>query len=434
MTAEDRAPASPPSSPPPARATLFTIATNDRLVRLVLVLLAAALILHLYNEVMRLGSLFSHTLLLFILSWLLALALSPAVTWLSRLELRVRARLAPAGQAVAARVRRDRGASAAAVAESPPAGPLHRPLAAAVVYGGLGVAFVLALVYIVPVLLAQLEQLRQSVPALVAAAPGWLEEIRRWAEPYGLAPTLTGALDPESIRNWLSENGLAFAQNALGIVSQIASLSVDLFMILTLSVYMLLDGDKALTGGIRRLPVKWQTEGRLLVATIGVKFGGFLRTVVVQSTLFGAAVFIVMQLFGLPYSLIVALLSGVLMIVPVVGGLLAVYLPTIVALVVTRSLLTAVAFYAVVWIYQMILYNAIMPRLIGDIMGLPPLLAFAALLVGGTVGGVWGALFSAPVAAVGVALVHFLRQRQRVPGARRRYASSRGQRRRKGKR
>jgi predicted PurR-regulated permease PerM len=82
--------------------------------------------------------------------------------------------------------------------------------------------------------------------------------------------------------------------------------------------------------------------------------------------------------------------------------------PVIVAALANRL---ALMVYAVLWVYQMLLYNGIMPRLTSEVIGLHPLLAFGALLVGGTLGGAWGALFSVPVAAVIAALARILRHR-----------------------
>jgi predicted PurR-regulated permease PerM len=58
-------------------------------------------------------------------------------------------------------------------------------------------------------------------------------------------------------------------------------------------------------------------------------------------------------------------------------------------------------------IVQQVLFNMIMPRLMGQIVGLHPLLVFAAILVGGAVAGAWGILFGIPVAGVIASVAHF---------------------------
>jgi predicted PurR-regulated permease PerM len=49
-----------------------------------------------------------------------------------------------------------------------------------------------------------------------------------------------------------------------------------------------------------------------------------------------------------------------------------------------------------------------MPRLMGRIVGLHPLLVFAAILVGATVAGGWGILFGIPIAGVVASVLQFI--------------------------
>jgi predicted PurR-regulated permease PerM len=57
---------------------------------------------------------------------------------------------------------------------------------------------------------------------------------------------------------------------------------------------------------------------------------------------------------------------------------------------------------------QQVLFNMIMPRLIGRSVGLHPLLVFAALLVGAAVAGGWGILFGIPIAGVVASVLQFI--------------------------
>jgi predicted PurR-regulated permease PerM len=50
----------------------------------------------------------------------------------------------------------------------------------------------------------------------------------------------------------------------------------------------------------------------------------------------------------------------------------------------------------------------VMPRLMGHIVGLHPLLVFAAILVGATVAGGWGILFGIPIAGVVASVLQFI--------------------------
>ena len=58
-------------------------------------------------------------------------------------------------------------------------------------------------------------------------------------------------------------------------------------------------------------------------------------------------------------------------------------------------------------VIQQILFNMVMPRLMGRIVGLHPLLVFAAILIGAVLAGTWGILFGVPIAGVIASVLQF---------------------------
>ena len=98
-------------------------------------------------------------------------------------------------------------------------------------------------------------------------------------------------------------------------------------------------------------------------------------------------------------------LSGVLAflaeLVPLVGPFLAAIPAMVIAVFQSFGLMVEVTFFFV--IMQMVENNVIRPRITGPMVGLHPIEALLALVIGGTVAGFWGALFAVP--AVGIAVV-----------------------------
>jgi predicted PurR-regulated permease PerM len=149
-------------------------------------------------------------------------------------------------------------------------------------------------------------------------------------------------------------------------------------------------------------------------------FGGFLRAALVISLAYAALTWIVLAAFGQPAAVLFALLAGMLMVVPWIGGVLSIIPPAALVLLnsppsdVLRNL--AILIIALI-IAQQITMQIVAPRVISAHMGMHPLLVFAALLIGGTEAGVWGVLFGPPVAAVVVAMVDtFFERWQRTSG------------------
>jgi predicted PurR-regulated permease PerM len=116
-----------------------------------------------------------------------------------------------------------------------------------------------------------------------------------------------------------------------------------------------------------------------------------------------------MLIARVPSALVVAWISGIIMLVPLVGAPIAMLLPGLVALFQQPG--------AAIWLiiamtaFQQILLHVIIPRIMSETMGLPTLLIIAATLLGVILLGFWGLLFGVPVVAIFYALAVYWLQR-----------------------
>jgi len=153
-------------------------------------------------------------------------------------------------------------------------------------------------------------------------------------------------------------------------------------------------------------PIEWRDEleifGRIMTQT----FGGFMRTQLFSSLVYSCVNAIVMVLFGLPSITLVTLVVAVALMIPVVGGMIAL-IPPVLILVLNQP--QSIGVYLVIMVVvQQVLFNVILPRIMGKAVGLHPLLVFAALLIGGVVAGPWGVLFGIPLAGVVAAVTNYV--------------------------
>src|SRR5579859_3402983 len=201
------------------------------------------------------------------------------------------------------------------------------------------------------------------------------------------------------------------------LLSTAATLLFDTLLVLILSFYMMMDGDRLMESGIQKLPPSWLPDVRLLQRHVDVIFGGFLRAQLIIALVYGAFTWLVLAGIGQPNGLIFAVLAAFLMLIPFIGPFLAVGPPIVSVLLqsppdaLVRDLIIVVV--ALV-IAQQITMQIIAPRVMSAHVGLHPLLLFAALLVGAEEGGVWGALFAGPVAAILVAMFDTFYERFQV--------------------
>lgn len=201
------------------------------------------------------------------------------------------------------------------------------------------------------------------------------------------------------------------------LLSTVATLLFDTLLVLILSFYMMLDGDRLVEGWVQKLPPSWLPDVRLLQRHVDVIFGGFLRAQLIIALVYGAFTWLVLALIGQPNGLIFAVLAAFLMLIPFVGPFLAVGPPIISVLLqappdaIVRDLVIVILALIVA---QQITMQIIAPRVMSAQVGLHPLLLFAALLIGAEEGGVWGAVFAGPVAAVVVAMADTFYERFQI--------------------
>lgn len=190
---------------------------------------------------------------------------------------------------------------------------------------------------------------------------------------------------------------------ATNTITSVLTLLFDAFLVIILSFYMMLDGERLLNGVIRRLPPKWSQDARMFKSAVSQIFGGFLRAQLVVGLIYSAFTWISLALLGQANSLPVALICGLLMLLPFIGTFLAIAPPVALVLLQTPSdqvVAKLVVLLIALILAQQITLQIVAPRVFGSTMGVHPLLLFAGLLIGAKEGGVWGAFFAGPVVAI----------------------------------
>lgn len=130
----------------------------------------------------------------------------------------------------------------------------------------------------------------------------------------------------------------------------------------------------------------------------------------------GAFAYLYFQLAGVPYPALLALIVLVLDAIPQVGATLAAVVGVAVALSVSVPLAVATLVYFL--IYQQLENYLVAPRVFARTIAISPLAAFIAVLIGGSVAGVLGAVLSLPVTGAGAVIFRHLRaQRAQRPPA-----------------
>ncbi|GAB4111584.1 MAG: AI-2E family transporter [Roseiflexaceae bacterium] len=364
--------------------------TSDRLRDVALWLLIVAAGVFLIERLFVVLTFFANPLLLFGLSWLVSLILQPPVRRLTGLSIPIPKALQPAARH---------------------ATEWHMPasLAVPLVYLIAFTILTFLIFALVPAIGPQIIRLGETTPTLVAALASTIQNFEERLRGFGFRGDLSAVVQPEAIAQQVGAIGTTLVQQSLGIASSIATLLFSAFLILILSFYMTIDGARIGARLIELMPTQMRDEARLLLDMVDRVFGGFLRAQILQSLIYGAITAVVMATLGIGDIALASVLASILIVIPLVGAIIALIPPIVFALATAPD--QTILLVVLLFVAQQILFNLIMPRLLGESVGLHPLLVFAAMLIGGTVAGGWGLLFGIPIAGVAASILQFIYQR-----------------------
>jgi predicted PurR-regulated permease PerM len=289
-----------------------------------------------------------------------------------------------------------------------------RGIAVALCYLAAFVVAGIALLFIIPPLVAQ-------VGAFIDALPGYIDRVYGlWlqvTEPKGtpLVPQwfTTAVLNVKetavsSLGKWSSE-GLSFAVAA---GSQAVSGVVSLVLALIIGFYTLMDLPKLRDESLTLVPSRYREEAGTVFATVARVLGGWMRGALIDALVVGVLISIGLTVIGVPYGIAIGLIGGLLNVVPYLGPTVAAVLAGLAGFFVDPWIaLWAVVVVIVVQQFDSLWLN---PRIMSQNVDLHPVLVVFSLLTGATLFGVPGLLLGVPVAAIVKGLfVYFFERRTR---------------------
>lgn len=336
---------------------------NNRWLQTLIVLLVIIASTWLAGQVWTFLMQFSSIILLFFLAWLLAFVLSPLSRALQR-------RGVPKG------------------------------LAVGIVYLGLLLAFVLGIWWVVPPVTDQLGQLQSGLldGSYLASLNDLADQGQRLLAEWGFGETDLTQIYNEMVAQ--AQNMLVTTvTNTFNMLQGLATFALQFILVLILSFYFMNDSERIFNGIVDLLPPRWKDEARLVGLSIEKSFGGFIRGQLVFALVYAVftAIIMLMPPFQLDFVIVASIVSGLCMIIPLIGNFLAFFPPIMVALVTGRADIW-LWLLLVEFIMQSFMMNVVGPRVMSSAIGIHPLYVVAAMLVGAQVAGLWGALFGIPIA------------------------------------
>ena len=168
-------------------------------------------------------------------------------------------------------------------------------------------------------------------------------------------------------------------------------------ILLVLTVYFVVDLPRIRATLYRLVPHSRRPRAILLGDAIFAKIGGYVLGNLLISLVAGILTFTFLAIFAVPYALLLSIFVAILDRLPVVGSTIAGVGVCLVALSVSLPVCLATAGFFVV--YRLVEDYLLVPRIIGRAVKVPALVTVVAVLLGGALLGIVGALVAIPAAA-----------------------------------
>jgi predicted PurR-regulated permease PerM len=273
---------------------------------------------------------------------------------------------------------------------------LKRGWAIAVVFVALLAAVGIVIVITVPPLVAQILDLSHHVPELRQRV---LERMQR----SSLLGPLVRIIAPSDTGSLVT----AIAQHVLAWSPRIAEGATLVVTTVFLALYFIADRERTQGLAFALTPRRYHVRLARVLLHLETIVGGYVRGQVVTSVAMAAFVFVLLSVLHVRNAMAYAVFAGITDVLPFVGGLLGTTPAVLAAL--GRGVGPAMIVLVAMVVYQEFESRVLVPRVYGSVLRVSPATVILALLAGGKLLGIVGALLAIPIAAGIQMLVHELR-------------------------
>jgi predicted PurR-regulated permease PerM len=266
---------------------------------------------------------------------------------------------------------------------------LPRWLAILLIYAAIIGAIVAIGAAVIPPLVQQLEELWRTLPEKIVQGQDFLIRVGILSDRITLG---------EAVQQAPAAGAGSAAATILGYLRNVVGGLFGAVTILLLTFYMLVESREILSFFVRLFPPYQRRRVAIVSKAVTEKVSAWMGGQLLLSLIIGLTSAVGLWAMGVPYFYVLALISAVGEMIPMVGPILAAIPAILVAATVSPGLAIGVA---VFFIAQQQLENTILvPKLMGRQVGLSAVTVIIALGIGSQLLGVVGAILSVPTAAI----------------------------------
>jgi predicted PurR-regulated permease PerM len=244
--------------------------------------------------------------------------------------------------------------------------------------------------------------LAAAIPPLTAQATALAHEIPHYLHALQNRNSQLGKLNAryhiqQRLTKLVTSRGGSLAGGVLGAGALVLGAASAILTVLVLSIYFLAGLPRIKLFAYQLVPHSRRPRVILIADEILAKVGGYVLGNVITSVIAGAGTYLWLLAFGIPYPILLAMFVALLDLIPVIGSTIGGAVVSLVAL--TVSLPVAIATLVFYIGYRLAEDYLIVPRIMGRTVQVPAIVSLVAVLIGGVLLGIVGALVAIPVAA-----------------------------------
>lgn len=243
--------------------------------------------------------------------------------------------------------------------------------------------------FLIPPFTTQFQDFSQNFPTYVEKLTGFFNGVEKFGQSHNFSFT------EQNFFQGISDNITQYSLNIFSTTIGVFSGFISILVIMSLTFYMSVKKDGMKSFVIAVTPSKYQDYAVSAAERIKIKIGRWMQGQLFLMLVVFVMDFAVLYFLNVPYALILAILGGLLEIIPYLGPIISAVPAILLGFLV--SPLTGVLVAAAYIVIQQAESHVITPQVMKKVLGLNPIVIILALLVGAKIGGVLGAILSVPI-------------------------------------
>lgn len=268
--------------------------------------------------------------------------------------------------------------------------------------------FLFVIGMIVGITLFVIPQFIESLSTLIDAVPGYLNSFEAMLDKHLSSIELMKVIQDSVIDAWkevLQVVGQLIGKSVTGILSvtvNITNMIFNFVVALVLAIYLLANKEKLILQSKKLLFAFLKRDVVEKILEVGrltnVTFSSFIGGQCTEAIILGILCFIGMNIFKMPYALLISVLISVTSLIPVFGAFIGTIPAVFIILIINP--IKAIWFVIFIIVLQQLEGNIIYPKVVGSSVGLSAIWVMVAITVGGSAFGLIGMLIGVPTVSV----------------------------------